>query len=498
MQAHRRVFAASILHETNSFNRFRTTLDHFRRDHFMIDRDQMANELRGTNSAIGGFLAAAEACNWDFNPVLSAHTIPSGPVSRDAFEAMWEIIRSGLVDAIPIEGVALGFHGSMVVDGFPDAEGEYLRRVRDVVGGGVPIAISLDLHCNVTPAMVECADILTAYRTTPHIDIGETSTRAGLLLDRAMRGEIEPVLYLAQPATLVGVDHGRTITGHGPMVDILAQARALEESETGVLDVSVHAGFPWSDLAEAGPSIVVTADRRDPRFQAFADGLADMIWQSREYLSIEILPVDAAVKIAMDADDRPGPLLIGEYSDSPAGGTYGDATNLLRAMIEAKLENAVVAPLFDPETVDAAFAVGVGVVARFSLGGKCDPRFGGPPVEVEGRVAALSEAGSYLRKGPYQTGVVGHLGRSVRIDVGGVSVIVSSIPNQVDDREMFRMFGIEPETVRIIAAKSMNHFRADFEPMARRLIYTDGGGLASLHFEQFPYRLLRRPIWPVD
>lgn len=424
--------------------------------------------------------------------------MPSGPVARDTFEYFWEEMRAGLERARSVDGLALGFHGSMVATGYPDSEGEYLERFRALVGPDLPIAVSLDLHCNVTPRMARHATILTAYRTAPHVDIAETSARAGKLLERAMAGDVRPHVLLVQPPTLIGVDQGRTITGTGPMVDALAMARAIEADEPDALDVSVHCGFPWSDVYNAGPSIAITATGNDDRLIARADEIADEIWRTRDVMAIEVVAIDAAIALALQPDGRPGPLLIGEFSDTPAAGTYGDATNLLRAMIEGELSDAALAPLFDPEAVDAAHAAGIGAHIDVMLGGRCDPLHGGPPLAVTAHVAALSADGVYMRKGPYETGVPGKLGRSARLDVGGVSVIVCALPNQVDDREMFRLFGLEPERLRTIAAKSLNHFRADFGGIGRDLVYVDGGGIASLDFASLGYTSLRRPIWPLD
>lgn len=106
--------------------------------------------------------------------------------------------------------------------------------------------------------------------------------------------------------------------------------------------------------------------------------------------------------------------------------------------------------------------------------------------------------GVYTRKGKYATGTAGTIGPSFLLDLGRVRVIVSSIKSQIDDREQFRMFGIVPETTNVLLCKASNHFRADFEPVARKLIYVDSGGIVSRNFAQFPYAKVRRPIWPLD
>jgi microcystin degradation protein MlrC len=131
------------------------------------------------------------------------------------------------------------------------------------------------------------------------------------------------------------------------------------------------------------------------------------------------------------------------------------------------------------------------------LGGKHDPRHGGGPLRVTGVVTALSD-GRVVRKGPFATGSVTNYGPSALLQVGGIGVIVATHRVQIDDREQFRIFGLQPETMNILACKAMNHFRADFEKIGRRLVYVDSGGITSFEWARYPYRNIRRPIWPLD
>jgi microcystin degradation protein MlrC len=93
------------------------------------------------------------------------------------------------MDGGPIDGLYLDLHGAMVAEGFPDAEGELLRRARAILGPTAPITASLDPHCNLTAAMVEHADALAPFRTYPHVDMRDAGARAVvLLLERIRRG----------------------------------------------------------------------------------------------------------------------------------------------------------------------------------------------------------------------------------------------------------------------------------------------------------------------
>jgi microcystin degradation protein MlrC len=491
------VFVASVMHETHTFSITPTTLDSFKDCHYLLG-DSIPQATRGTRSEWGAVFDLADRLGWKVVHPLSAFAQPAGKVTSDAFEHLLSIITAALKKALPVDGVLLPLHGAMVAESHDDAEGEIVRRVRALVGPEVPIAVSLDLHANATDEMASLADIVTTYRTTPHTDMYETAERAGRLLDRTMKGEIEPSVVLARRPVLVGLDHGRTIAGYGPMVEMLAMGKSAEHEVEGVLDVGVNAGFSWSDTPFTGPTILVTGDRQRSDYKALAERLADHIWASRERSTIKLLPVEEVVRLAAEpAPAGSGPLLIGDYTDNPGGGGHGDGTRLFEALWKAGIEDVAVGTIADPESAQVGIKAGVGATVTVDLGGKLDPRFGGKPVRLTGKVAAVSD-GIYTRKGPFATGTTGTMGPSFRLDVGRMQIIVASLRTQIDDREQFRIYGIQPEKVRVLACKAMNHFRADFEAMSRRLVYVDSGGICSKDYGQFPWTRIRRPIWPLD
>jgi microcystin degradation protein MlrC len=492
----RKVFAASVQHETHSFCIAPTTLDNFRETFYLRD-EQIPKTQRGTRGEWGAVFALADEFGWTLVHPVAAFAQPAGLVTDHAFEHFSDLIIGALERNLPFDGILLPLHGAMVVDSFDDAEGELLARIRKVVGRKVPIAVSLDLHANATAAMAEHADIITSYRTTPHTDMYEACERAGRLLERAMKGEIHPKISRAQAPVLFGIDEGRTIAGWGPMPDMLKKVHAAEAEVPGVLDISVNAGFAWADAPFSGPTVLVTGEGDDPRHQALADKLIQHAWDTRGVYTIDFLPIAEGIRHALEPRSGEGPLLIGDYTDNPGGGAHGDGTNFLKAMLESGVEDAVVGHIADPESARIGIKAGIGATVTLDLGGKADPRFGGTPLRVTGKVTAIAD-GVYTRKGRYATGTVGTIGPSFLLDLGKVRVIVSSIKSQIDDREQFRMFGVVPEKTNILLCKASNHFRADFEPMARKLIYVDSGGIVSRNFAQFPYKKVRRPIWPLD
>ena len=377
-----------------------------------------------------------------------------------------------------------------------DAEGVLLADLRDVIGPDVPVAITLDLHANVTDLMNKHADIICAYRTYPHIDQVATSLRAAAILDRAMKGEINPTTVTVRRDTIDGLDDGRTTT-ENPMTELLARADKLESQNDGVLLVSIHAGFTPANLHEAGPTVSVTGNGDDPRFKAIADEYMDYAWETRHFDSNTYLSVTKTIdEINRLLPTTDGPIVVADFSDNPGSGAYGDSTFLLEGLLKADVQNACFGTICDPEAAAALIDAGEGTDATVVLGGKTDPTFG-PPIEVTGKVTRITD-GTYVALGPRWRGVTHHLGPTAVLTVGGMEIIVASNRLQLTEVEAFTHADIDPKQRDIVVVKSMQHFRAAFEPLAAEVLICDSGALASKDISRLPFTELRRPIYPLD
>lgn len=491
----KRVVTALIKHETNGFNRLRTTLADFA-DQGMALGHAIIERHRGTGTEIGGFIASAESCGWDLVPSVEAYATPSGIVADVAFETIVSELLETLRKSAPVDAVLLALHGSMVTETHEDAEGEILARVRAVVGDDVPVAATLDCHANVTADMARFANALVAFRTSPHTDQALTALRAGRILDMTLRGHVSPSVVIARRPMLIGFDGARTYHEHGPMVDAIRRAIEMER-ERGVLCVSIHSGYSRSDCSAVGPSVAVTGDGHDPRYLSFAEALMDDCWMHREECSEPVVSMEKAREAALAW--RPGdrPVVLGDYGDAPGGGAYGDGTLLLRMLLDNDIANAVVASIWDPQTARQAVAAGPGARIIVSLGGRHDPCRSGLPVDADAEVLSVSD-GHFTLTGSYARGMLGTFGPSAAIRIQGVTVIVSSVNKGVYDLGQLRMFGIEPTEKSVLVIKSMQGHRAAFEPIASRCLDVDTGGLTSNNPQLFNWTRISRPVWPLD
>ncbi|MES0101724.1 M81 family metallopeptidase [Mesorhizobium sp. M0019] len=485
-----RILTGEIEHEANTFSKVPTTLEHFRFGALLLG-DEIPPARRGTRTAVGAAFEAAEKFGWTLSHPLVASATPGGMVTKETFEQLCAWFLAG---AEGCDGALINLHGAMVAVGCEDAEGEILARLRANLGPDAPIVVTLDLHANVTQKMATNASALIAVRTYPHIDYYERAWQGAKLLDRAIRGEIRPRTVIAKRPMLRGLDYGRTEVG--PMRELIDRGEALEHSGKA-LAVSVCAGFSRSDIYDVGPSVTVTADGDATEAQRIAEEFMDYAWQTREFTSdlggsISITEAVQRAKSGEAGADKP--LVLADFSDNPGGGYYGDATNLLRAMMATDLQNAAFHAIFDPAAVQAGIAIGVGNKGCIQLGGKYAPETGGGPLEVEAQIVSITD-GRFRCYGPMGGGAWRNYGSSLMLRVGGIEVVVTSGNDQATDLAQLTSLGIDPLHCATIAVKSYHHFRAAFEPIAREMIRVDGGGMETAAPD---YRHVRRPIWPLD
>ena len=487
-----RVLTAEIYHETNTFSCRKTDIQSFKDGFFLMNSEAIT--ARGdANTELAGFLDACKTHGWQIDHILSASAGPGGLVTRTAFDCLVLPLIAAATDN-HYNGILLGLHGAMVTEFCDDGEGEMLKRLRTAIGPDVPIAITLDLHANVSVEMCSLANIIVSYKTYPHIDMREVGFHAANILQRTMTDEIRPRTICVNRPMLEEINGGRTDIG--PMIDRFAEARHYE-SRDDVFAVSINAGFASADIAEVGPTVLVTAQGDFLAHTTFAETIAEDIWTRRNEVLNTYHSVEAAANIAAQFDASNGPLIIADYADNPGAGGYGDSTHLLRALLETDISNTCYGPMVDPDAVQLLKTGKIGDRMRLKLGGKTEPDFGGGPLYLNAKLIAISN-GDYIGNGPMICGLHGSFGPTVVIRVDGIEILVVSIAQQMLDLQQFESFGINPQNKAIIALKSMQHFRAAFEPIAAEVIVCDSGALCTPDYDRLPYRNVPRPIFPLD
>ena len=481
-----RIAIAGIVHETNTYCKEPT-----RANEFYQLRGKRLLETRGQESDVGGAVDACERLGIEPVPLLYAGAQPSGTIDRVAYDTFKQEILDGLANNGVIDGVMLCLHGAGVVEGIQDLEGDLARAVRVQVGEAVPVVASFDLHGNITQDMADALDGVFACHHYPHIDLHKRSAEAVVLIQRMLEENFRPVTHVASAPMLISF----ATTFLGPGKAKLAQI-LLAEEESGVIDVSWFHGFPYTDTVHVGTFVAVTTEGDREQARRIAEALAEGLWADRETFRPRSLSADEAVVAArLEAAKTEQPVVIHETSDNCGGGAPGDGTHLLRAMLDAKLDNACFGFLVDPEVASVCHEAGVGARLQISLGGKYDDLHGAP-LELTAYVKSLHDG--RIRMRVMFKGAPLNLGPMARLVVDGMDVIVASRRSQTFDIEPFLAVGIDVMNYDFVALKSSAHFRAGFQDLAGAIVTADPPGLTTLKIEVFPRERAPGPLWPVD
>ena len=441
--------------------------------------------VAGINLSVAGFVEAARAGGHELAPLLWCSATPSAHVERDAYERIVHDLLEDLAAAGRVDAVYLDLHGAMVTEHLEDGEGELLRRIRQQLGRETPVVVTLDLHANISEAMVAHATMLIACRTYPHVDLAETGARAAMELSRILaRGDAPAKAHRKLPF-LIPLTWQCTLTEPSQSI-----YRSLADREEGdIWCLSYTPGFPLADIHDCGPSVVAYGRTEEAAGRA-ADSLAAEIDAHEGDYAGRLYDPDAAVWRALEIAERARrPVVLADTQDNPGAGANSDTTGLLVALVRNRAAGSVIATVYDPEVAAIAHAAGEGSTISVGLGAKSGLP-GHRPYEAAYRVERLGD-GNFLATGPFYRGNRVQLGPMALLSVGGVRAVVASRRQQAADQAVFRHLGIEPAEQKILALKSSVHFRADFQPIAEEVLIVAAPGPNPADHRQLPYRHLR-------
>jgi microcystin degradation protein MlrC len=486
-----RIAVGGFLHETNTFAPTKATYDDFVHGggwpSMTLGADVLTT-MRNINVGLAGFIATADGYGWELVPTIACGASPSAHVTEDAFERIVKVMIDGITAAGPLDAVYLDLHGAMVTEHLDDGEGEILARVRTIIGKDVPLVASLDLHANVTPEMIGHADALIAYRTYPHVDMADTGRAAARHLALLLETSQRFAKAFRQLPFLIPISW--QCTNDQPTRGIYEKLAALESDAVPTL--SFAPGFPAADFADCGPSVFAYG-RTQADADAAADRIAALVESHEDDFDGRIYSPDEGVRHAMElAKTARKPIIIADTQDNPGAGGDSDTTGMLRALVRNNATRAATGVIYDPESARAAHQAGVGAILTLSLGGKSGIP-GDAPYKERFVVENLSD-GKFTAPGPYYGGRDMDMGPSAALRIGDVRVVVSSHKAQLADQAMYRYVGIEPTGQSILVNKSSVHFRADFEPIAEKLLICAAPGAMPADPAALPWTRLRPGI----
>jgi microcystin degradation protein MlrC len=373
-----------------------------------------------------------------------------------------------------------------VAEGYDDAEGDLLARVRSLVGPQVPIGVELDLHGNVGRQKLENATAIILFKEYPHIDVPERAEELFSLIADAMAGRTKPVMGWFD-CRMVGVFH----TTRQPMRGFVDKCAALEGKD-GILSVSVIHGFPWADVPDMGSKILVVADGDKAKAERLAEKLGREFFALRHETQPAYTTLDQAMARA-SMHNQPKPLVIADVSDNAGGGAASDSTFILEAMLKKRIQSGAIGMFWDPMAVRIAFEVGEGAELDIRLGGKLGLA-SGPALDLRAKVTGLKRD-AYTSFGGRDKSYVA-VGDMAAFEVNGIAIVCNTLRSQCKSIDCFTNVGVDPAERKVVVVKSMQHFHAAYAPVASEILYVAVPGAVAPTFTEMRYDKAPKNQWP--
>ena len=459
-----RIAICGLAHESCTFSPLPTRLEDF-----TILRD---DELTEQFPFLGQWIEPT------YIPLLVSHALPGGVITEEAYDHLKTEILDGLMSFGPWDGIYLAMHGGMAVEGKEDIEGQFIAEVREIVGPAALISASYDLHGNVSQKVIDSLDILTAYRTAPHVDQQETQERACRLLIHCIQKRIRPLKALIPlPITLPGE---RTMTTVEPGSSLYDRIPPIVNRD-GVLDASILIGYTWADEPRTGATVVILGTESAP-VQRAARELASAFWQVRHDFNFGMITgtTDECIEMALD-ETEPG-VFISDAGDNLTGGGVGDVPYVLDRLLHYRVPDALFAQIADPGAVAQCQRAGTGAEVSLMIGGKLDP-IHGSPLRVSGQVLRLVN--------------IGGSNMHVVLQVEGVKLILTEVRTAFTRASEFARLDLHPEDHAITAVK-LGYLFPELRPLARKSYLAFSPGAINPDITQLPFSRIRRPIFPLD
>ena len=484
-----KIAVGSLIHEGNSFSPTPTTIETF--ESYYIHRGDALLDGFGTDkSEVPGFLKIIAEAGASPLPLVATFGGIGGAITRQAFDAIVSEMEWRLKQVSPVDGVLLSLHGAVYVEDEDDGDGEIIERLRAVLGAGIPIGVTLDLHGHITERMLQPNTFLIGYETYPHIDLFRTGQKAARLLLDTISGKRHPVMALAKRPFIVSPTAARTT--NAPLSRVVAAARKAEQ-EGRVLHASYFPVQPWLDVPDLGFAVLTCADGNPMEAITVADELCDLAWNLRKEFEPNVVGLDEAIQIGLST---PGVTVIGDAGDAPSAGSAADNATILKKLLEAgadKLASLTYLSLCDPAAVEAACHAGVGSLLTTKVG-HFFSQSDGDPITITGKVRLISD-GDYNAR---DNDVSFPMGKTAVIEIGSIRLLVRTNPAAEWDVAFYISQGLDPEDAGLVFVKSPGGFYHSFNCITDHIFVADTPGPTTVNMRSIPFTRVTRPLYPLD
>ena len=485
-----RVGIVGLQHESNTFLDRPTNWEHFEQGALLTGQAIRA-EYGAAHHELGGFFEGLDEEDIEAIGIFFAWALPGGVIAAQARDKLLATMAAELVKAGQLDGLLVAPHGAAVAVDRSDMDGYWLRELRSRVGPQIPIIGTLDLHANLSPAMVAATDALVAYRTNPHLDQRQRGYDAARLMARVLRREARPTQAAAYPPLAINIERQHTASSpclecYEAIDDMLADKR--------VLACNLLLGFPYADVHEMGASALVVTNDEPELAQTLANQVAEyLVDRSADFVG-QFLDIDRAIERARSS---PAPVCLLDMGDNVGGGSPGDGTLLLEAICKAGITKALVC-LYDPKSVERATQAGIGAQLALELGGKVDSLHGKPfPATV--RVRGLYD-GRFSESRPRHGGRTHYdMGPTAVVQlVAGPTVILTSRRVAPFSLGQIASCNLNPANFQIIVAKGVHAPLAAYAPVCPTILRVNTPGVTTADMTSLTYRNRRKPLFPFE
>ncbi len=495
----KRIAILGFMLESNRFSPVTTEADYRKRCYMQGDEiiKELASDAPRLPSEVIGFVNEMNALgvNWEPVPVVVCDAEPGGSIDQDFFYSTLKLMEGYLRAAGQIDGVYVVSHGAMRATEEYDPDARVYEMVRDVVGHDIPLLATLDLHANVSEPMATLTDVLVAYLTNPHVDQRERAAEAARIMIEMWDGMKPHQHFIKVPIAAPTVT---LLTAQGPYADLINYGQTKISDD--ILNVSITAGFIYSDSPKCGMSVIVTS-RNDPApAEALAKDIAQRAWADRSRFKKELTPLTRATELAtsLGRDRSLAACIMADVADNPGGGGSGVTTFITRAFTDAGVDGAFIGLLIDPAMAEKAHAAGEGAHLDINFNETPRTEFD-DPLHLHVSVEKLTDGQFVGRRGLLKGRRV-DLGPCALLKCGGVLIGVASNRKQCADPRMIEQFGLDIADLRTVVVKSRGHFRAGFDEYfpPENVLEIDCPGLTSPVLGNFNWQDLVRPVYPLD
>ena len=420
-------------------------------------------------------------------PTIRGHALPGGIVTKEAYESLVNKTLTMLKKNMPYDGLFFDIHGAMSVEDIDDPEGDFIKKIRNVIGYETLISTSMDLHGNVSLELAEETDLITCYRMAPHEDALESKKRAAENLLERLESKKGKPLYKARIEVPILLPGEKTSTRIEPGKSLYAKVNPITKSP-GIIDAGIWLGYPWADEPRNHGVIMVTGDNKNAVGQA-AEYLAESFWNVKDEFEFvaPVASLDESLNLALKSKEIP--YIISDMGDNPTAGGAGDVTWTLRELLKREefINNngpsVIYASIPGPELTKKAVEIGVGNEIEALVGAQIDNRYS-PPIKIKGKITAIKHGDKYA-----ETEVV--------VQCGSIKIIVTKKRKPYHKLSDFTELNINPNESDIIIVK-IGYLVPELYNINKgwTMALTPGG--VDQDLDRLDYKRIKRPMFPLD